>query len=226
MWDAHACAYLLDVPRGIGSTTVAEDAAPLSWRRIFGREALVRCEIGSGNGDQIVSAAASHPDRDFVAFEVYRPGVAKTIAKAVKAGVENLRILEVDAQQALPILFPDACLDELWVFFPDPWRKARHHKRRLVQPAFATEVARVLRPGGLWRLATDWSDYAFQMRDVVEGCPQLTNPYAGMNPHGDDPDGPRGGFAPRWSGRVVTNFERRGTHAGRDVFDVCAQRLS
>lgn len=225
-WDTFGPRYVVDVARGVGETTVDPSVKPLSFRKLFGRESLVRCEIGAGNGDQIVSAAAAHPDRDFLAFEVYRPGVVKTIAKAHKAGVTNLKILEVDAQQAMPILFPDACLDELWVFFPDPWRKARHHKRRLVQPAFAKEVVRVLRPGGKWLLATDWEDYAFQMRDVVEDCPGLTNPYAGMNPDPHDPDGERGGFAPRWPGRLMTHFERRGLDAGRVVRDIVGQKIA
>ncbi|MBD3689102.1 tRNA (guanosine(46)-N7)-methyltransferase TrmB [Nanchangia anserum] len=224
-WDAHAGDYVIDIPRGSGETMVAEDAPRLNWRQVFGRESVVRCEIGSGNGDQIVGAAAAHPERDYVAFEVYHPGVAKTVAKAHKAGLTNLRIIEADAQHAIPIIFDDHCLDELWVFFPDPWRKSRHHKRRLVQPAFAAEVGRILRPGGLWRLATDWADYAFQMRTVVEDSPFFTNPYAGMNPDPADPEGERGGFAPRWDGRVLTNFERRGVEAGRVVRDVCGQRV-
>lgn len=225
-WDAHASEYVLEVPTGAGYTAVAEDAKPLSFKRIFDRNSVVRLEIGTGNGDQIVSAAVSHPDRDYIGFEVYRPGVAQTVSKAVKSGVGNLRIIEADAAQALPILFPEGSLDEVWTFFPDPWRKTKHHKRRLVQAPFAETVARVLRPGGIWRLATDWSDYAFQMRDVIESSPYFENPYAGVNPHEEDPDPGRGGFAPRWEGRVMTKFERRALDAGREVFDLVAQRLS
>ncbi len=225
VWDTHAADYVVDIVRGEGETTVAEDSKRLGMRKLFDRDSLVRCEIGTGNGDQIVQAALDHPDRDFLGFEVYRPGLVKTINKAVKAGVTNIRLIEADAQQAFPILLPDACLDEVWLFFPDPWRKTRHHKRRLVQEDFALEVARVLRPGGLWRMATDWDDYAFWMRDVIEECPRFTNPYAGMNPDPADPMGDHGGFAPRWSGRVMTSFEKRGIEAGRTVRDVCAQLL-
>lgn len=225
VWEEHSQEYVIELPKAEGGTTVDANVKPLSFRRIFGRESLVRLEIGSGNGDQIVTAAANHPERDFIAVEVYHPGVAKTVAKAVKAGVKNLRLLEIDAQQALPLLIPPGSLDEVWTFFPDPWRKARHHKRRLVQAEFALEVAKMLRQGGLWRLATDWSDYGFQMRDVVESCPEFTNPYTGMNPHPEDDDPQRGGFAPRWEGRVLTNFERRGSEAGRDIFDIVGQRL-
>lgn len=221
----HAHQYVVEVPRVPGQTLVEKPKNPLAFRRIFGRKALVRVEIGSGNGDQIVEAARTHPDRDYLAFEVYHYGVAKTVAKAVKAGVTNLRIIEADAQQALPLLIAPESVDEVWTFFPDPWPKARHHKRRLVQPDFALEVAKILAPGGVWRLGTDWADYAFQMRDVIESCPLLSNPYSGMNPHPDDPDEGRGGFCKRWDGRVMTNFERRGLDAGRNIFDLTAQRL-
>lgn len=224
-WDKYASDYVVDVPAGPGFTAVSQDAKPLSFKRLFKRDSLVRLEIGSGNGNQIVQAAATHPDRDFIAFEVYHPGVAKTISKAVKAGVTNLKIIEADAQQALPILIPAHSLDEVWTFFPDPWRKTRHHKRRLVQIEFARQVAKVLRPGGLWRMATDWADYAFQMRDVLDKASQFANPYNGINPVADDPDGDRGGFAPRWDGRVMTNFEQRGIEAGRHIFDLVGQAL-
>ena len=119
----------------------------------------------------------------------------------------------------------DACLDEVWTFFPDPWRKARHRKRRLVSGEFALQVARVLRDGGVWRLATDWDDYAWQMRDVIEGCPLFENPYVGQRPDPEDPEAERGGFAPRYEGRVVTHFETRGIDAGRRVHDIVGVRL-
>ena len=153
------------------------------------------------------------------------PGIAKLISKAVDAGVDNIRVLEADVAQALPIMLGDACLDEVWTFFPDPWRKARHRKRRLVSGEFARQVARVLRDGGVWRLATDWDDYAWQMRDVIEGCPLFENPYAGQRPDPEDPEAERGGFAPRYEGRVVTHFETRGIDAGRRVHDIVGVRL-
>ena len=223
-WDAHAGRYVIEPRRGIGYTTVAEDFR-LDPVELFGRRAPLTLEIGSGTGEQIVAAAAAHPDRDYLALEVWVPGIAKLVSKAVEACVDNIRVLEADVAQALPIMLGDACLDEVWTFFPDPWRKARHRKRRLVSDAFALQVARVLRDGGVWRLATDWDDYAWQMRDVIEACPLFENPYVGQRPDPEDPEPERGGFAPRYEGRVVTHFETRGIDAGRRAHDVVGVRV-
>ncbi len=223
-WEAHAGRYVIEPRRGVGYTTVADDFH-LDAEELFGRQAPLTLEIGSGTGEQIVAAAAANPDRDYLALEVWVPGIAKLISKAVDAGVDNIRVLEADVAQALPIMLGDACLDEVWTFFPDPWRKARHRKRRLVSDEFALQVARVLRDGGVWRLATDWDDYAWQMRDVIEGCPLFENPYVGQRPDPEDPEAERGGFAPRYEGRVVTHFETRGIDAGRRVHDIVGVRL-
>lgn len=223
-WDAHAERYVIEPRRGIGYTTVAEDFR-LDPVELFGRSAPLTLEIGSGTGEQIVAAAAAHPDRDYLALEVWVPGIAKLVSKAVEAGVANIRVLEADVAQALPIMLGDACLDEVWTFFPDPWRKARHRKRRLVSDAFALQVARALRDGGVWRLATDWDDYAWQMRDVIEGCPLFENPHVGQRPDPKDPEPERGGFAPRYEGRVVTHFETRGIDAGRRTHDIVGVRV-
>lgn len=223
-WDEHASHYVIEVERGLGYTTVA-DSVHFDPEKLFGRRSPLTIEIGSGTGEQIVEAARTHPDRDYLAFEVWVPGIAKLISKAVGAGVENIRVVEADAQLALPIVFDEAIAQEVWTFFPDPWRKARHHKRRLVSADFAPEVARVLEDGGLWRLATDWDDYAWQMRDVIEGCELVENPYEGERPDPNDPEPLRGGFAPRFSGRVVTHFETRGIDAGRSAHDLVAVRL-
>ena len=223
-WEAHAGRYVIEPRRGVGYTTVADDFH-LDTEELFGRQAPLTLEIGSGTGEQIVAAAAANPDRDYLALEVWVPGIAKLISKAVDAGVDNIRVLEADVAQALPIMLGDACLDEVWTFFPDPWRKARHRKRRLVSDEFALQVARVLRDGGVWRLATDWDDYAWQMRDVIEGCPLFENPYVGQRPDPEDPEAERGGFAPRYEGRVVTHFETRGIDAGRRVHDIVGVRL-
>lgn len=223
-WDEHASRYVIEVERDLGHTTVAAGVRfdPVA---LFGRRAPLTIEIGSGTGEQIVAAAASHPERDYLAFEVWVPGIAKLISKAAAAGVGNIRVVEADAQLALPIVFDDAIADEVWTFFPDPWRKARHRKRRLVSDSFAPEVARVLVDGGAWRLATDWDDYAWQMRDVIEACELFANPYEGERPDPSDPEPGRGGFAPRFAGRVVTHFETRGIDAGRIAHDLVAVRL-
>ena len=223
-WDAHAERYVIEPRRGIGYTTVAEDFR-LDPVELFGRRVPLTLEIGSGTGEQIVAAAAAHPDRDYLALEVWVPGIAKLVSKAVEACVDNIRVLEADVAQALPIMLGDACLDEVWTFFPDPWRKARHRKRRLVSDAFALQVARVLRDGGVWRLATDWDNYAWQMRDVIEACPLFENPYRGQRPDPEDPEPERGGFAPRYEGRVVTHFETRGIDAGRRAHDIVGVRV-
>ncbi len=222
--DAHGADYVIEARRSQGWTTVAEDFR-LDLPAVFGRTAPLTLEIGPGVGEQIVAAASRWPDRDFLALEVWQPGIAKLVSRAVDAGVANIRVLEADAAQALPIILDDASLDEIWTFFPDPWRKARHHKRRLVNDSFALEVARVLVDGGLWRLASDWDDYTWQMRDVIEACPDLANPYEGERPDPEDPDPDRGGFAPRWEGRVLTHFEDRGRRAERRSHDVVGVRL-
>lgn len=201
--------YLLDVPHeGKGSSVVP--GTTLDLPEVFGRSAPVIVEIGSGAGDCAVAAAAARPDVDFVAMEVWRPGVAQTIAKAVHAGVTNLRLVDADAAQALDELFRPGSLHEVWTFFPDPWPKKRHHKRRLVTAEFAEVVARVLEPGGVWRLATDWEDYAWQMLEVVQSATGFTNPHDG--------------FAPRFEGRVMTRFELKGERAERAIRDLEVMR--
>ncbi len=223
-WEAHADRYVIEPRRGVGYTTVADDFY-LNIDELFGRRAPLTLEIGSGTGEQIVAAAAANPERDYLALEVWVPGIAKLISKAVDAGVDNIRVLEADVAQALPIMLGDACLDEVWTFFPDPWRKARHRKRRLVSDEFAPQVARVLRDGGVWRLATDWDDYAWQMRDVIEASAFFENPHRGERPDPVDPEPSRGGFAPRYEGRIITHFETRGLDAGRRVHDIVGIRL-
>lgn len=224
-WEQHSSRYLVEVARETGLTSVARSVR-LDPFELFGRRAPLTIEIGSGTGEQIVEAATCHPHRDYLAFEVWVPGIAKLISKAASKDLHNIRVVEADAQFAFPIVFDSGIAAEVWTFFPDPWRKARHHKRRLVSHAFAPEVARVLEDGGVWRLATDWDDYAWQMRDVIEACEFFENPHAGERPDPKDPTPHRGGFAPRFSGRVLTRFESRGIEQGRIPHDVLAVRLA
>ena len=184
-------------------------------------------EIGPGSGEQLVSYAKSHPDRNVLAFEAWHVAVARCVANAVRNDVTNVRIVEADAAQALPVVFADPATPrarELWTFFPDPWRKKRHRKRRLVAGPFVAQAAGVLKSGGLWRLATDWDDYAWQMRDELEDSDSFANLYAGQRLDPSDPEPLRGGFAPRWPERVMTRFEQRGVDAGRTIRDLAFRR--
>ena len=221
--EDHSDQYVIDVPRKPGSTEPV-DGYRVDVAAEFGRDADLIVEIGSGAGDQVVHAASENPDKNFIALEVWRPGIAQTISKAVHAGVTNVRLIEIDASEALDRLFEPGTVNEVWTFFPDPWPKSKHHKRRLVQLGFADVVADVLVTGGVWRLATDWADYAWHMRDVVEDSPRFTNPHAGrLADAGDvdvDPHGDRGGFAPRFVGRTTTRFENKGLKVDRIVRDL------
>ncbi|QOQ38696.1 tRNA (guanosine(46)-N7)-methyltransferase TrmB [Trueperella pecoris] len=220
--------YVIDYPEGAAQTTIAQDAF-VDLNAAFGRSAPLVVEIGPGSGEQTMSAALAHPEWNFLALEAWSPGVARCVNAAVREGVSNVRIMEIDAAQALPILFRRGDLEnprahEMWTFFPDPWRKKRHRKRRIVSDEFAQTAALVLEEGGVWRLATDWADYAWQMRDVVADSSHFDNAYAGLNLDEADEGKYTGGFAPRWDGRVMTRFESRGIEAGRTIYDIEAIR--
>ena len=209
----HGDRFVLDPPRAAGATTVAP-----GWRldpaEAFGRVAPLVVEIGAGNGGQAVHAAATYPATNYLAVEVWVPGIAQAVVAAARERTENLRVLPADAAASLGRVLPAGSVAEVWTFFPDPWRKARHHKRRLVQPGFAADVARILAPGGVWRLATDWADYAEHMRDVLDSSPYFTR----------HEDADAHGWSPRYVGRVMTLFERKGIRAGRTVRDLAYVR--
>ncbi|HET7477386.1 MAG TPA: tRNA (guanosine(46)-N7)-methyltransferase TrmB [Dermatophilaceae bacterium] len=209
-WDRYAGCFLLDVARGPRSTSVLP-GPPVDWAEVFGRLAPLVLDVGSGSGEAPVAAAVAQPDRDFVAVEVYRPGVAKTLQAAGRAGVANLRVVQADAVDVLTRMVAPSALAEVWTFFPDPWPKSRHHKRRLVSPAFAVLVASRLAPGGAWRLATDWPAYRDHIAAVVATCPTLHDPYAGSP-------------APRGRARPVTRYERKAAAAGRAVTELELRR--
>ena len=219
-WDTYSQTHVLDIPRLRADTSVAPEATfdPVT---IYGREAYQVVEIGSGLGEAIVHRASEMPEANFLAVEVYTPGIADLLLKMGQAGVENVRVAQANAPELLDNMLEENSVDELWVFFPDPWHKSRHHKRRLVSPAFADKVARVLKPGGIWRLATDWEEYAHVMRDVMEAHPDFENLHAGEGATGDDPVG---GWAPRWEGRILTSFERKAREAGRRAHDLTYRR--
>jgi tRNA (guanine-N7-)-methyltransferase len=168
-------------------------------------------EIGSGNGEATAALAAARPSVNVLAFEVWRPGVAETFARLEDAGAGNVRLLSVDAVWSMEYLLGEEQVSELWTFFPDPWPKNRHHRRRLVSPRFAHLAATRLAKGGRWRLATDWPEYAEQMAEVLSAEPLLDNEH----------DGP----APRWEDRPLTRFERRGLRAERPIIDLTFRRV-
>ena len=216
-WDENHKALLIDVPRARATTSVAPGFV-LDPLRDFGRVAPLVVEIGSGTGDAVVWGAQARPGTNFLAVEVYRPGLAATVAKIVRHNLSNVRLVQADAVQVLKHMLSPASVAEMWVFFADPWHKVRHHKRRLVNPGFAELAASCLTPGGTLRLATDWADYARQMRDVLAACGSLTNPYDGGLTDLET------GFAPRFEGRVMTRFEQKGLASGRTIYDLELRR--
>jgi tRNA (guanine-N7-)-methyltransferase len=242
-WERQAGRFIVDVPRHHADTSVAEGFGfdPVA---VFGRTAPLTVEIGSGLGEAVAEAAERHPERDFLAVEVYRPGLAHLLLRIEQKGLTNVRAVQANAPEVLDVMLAPGSVDELWVFFPDPWHKIRHHKRRLVKDSFAEKAARVLAPGGLWRLATDWSDYAEQMRTVLDASPDFESLHPGELTGAESPltrvrsgglegndaepdfvDG-RGGWAPRWDGRTLTSFENKALKAGRLVFDLAYRRRS
>ena len=230
-WDRLADRYVLDLPRAERDTLPAPEAS-LDLELTFGRRAELVVEIGSGLGENIAAAAAADPARDHLAVEVYAPGIAQTLLRLERAGLpDNVRILPLDAQAGLPALLPPASITELWVFFPDPWPKARHHKRRLINPEFLADLLPLLADGAELRLATDWAQYAHHMRELLDarGELELLVP-DGPRPAGaaSDPvpeDLPVKGWAPRFEGRVKTSFEGKGRDAGRLVWDLAYARV-
>ncbi len=208
-WDAHQATFVLDLPAGERSTSVSPGAR-VDWAAVFGREAPLKVEIGSGSGHAIAALAAAMPTANLVAFEVFTPAAASTVGRLVQHRVPNVRLVIADGAQALATVFAEGTVSELWTFFPDPWHKARHHKRRLVSPAFAHLVASRLTADGVWRLATDWPDYAEAMREVLDAEPGLVNCHHG--------------WAPRFPLRPLTKYERRGLEAGRVIRDLAYRR--
>lgn len=184
------------------------DGLTLDLDTLFGRRAPRILEIGFGMGDSLTDMAAAHPEQDYLGIEVHRPGVGHLLRNLHEAGLNNVRVLCADAVEVLARQISDASLDAVYLFFPDPWPKQRHHKRRIVQPDFVRLIAQKLKPGRTFHLVTDWEDYARHMLDVLDACPLLTNT-AG-----------KGNFTPRPDYRPVTKFERRGLRLGHQVRDM------
>jgi tRNA (guanine-N7-)-methyltransferase len=211
-WIELAPRFVLSVERDAAETSIRSGAA-IAPHEIWRRAAPLIVEVGSGQGHAIVHAATSRPDDDFLAVEVFRAGIARTMLDAERAGAENPRLVEANAPEVLEHLLPPASVAELWVFFPDPWHKNKHTKRRLVTSEFAGIAARSLQPGGVLRLATDWEDYALQMRGVLDEEPAFARDFTGE-------------WAERFDGRVLTSFERKGQRAGRAIRDLAYRRTA
>lgn len=180
---------------------------PLDFDAVFGRHAPRVLEIGFGDGETLLALARARPEADFLGVEVYPPGIGHCLLGIEAAELTNLRLIAHDAVEVLAHQIPPAALDELLLYFPDPWPKKRHHKRRLVQPAFVALAASRLRPGGMLRIATDWQPYAAQIRAVLDAEHGLV---------AETPPGERG----------QTRFERRGLRLGHEVFEFGYRRIA
>ncbi|HAN24398.1 MAG TPA: tRNA (guanosine(46)-N7)-methyltransferase TrmB [Microbacterium ginsengisoli] len=175
--------------------------------QVFGRSAPRTFEIGFGMGHSTLEMAAAAPEHDFIGVEVHKPGVGALLNGVMTQNLSNLRVYSCDALEVLRDCVADASLDRVLLFFPDPWHKVKHHKRRLVAPGFPEIVRAALAPGGALRLATDWEDYALQMREVLDAADGFERGFPGE-------------WAERFDGRVETAFERKGARAGRDIRDL------
>ncbi len=199
--------YLDDVLPRIG---LPYSAAPLDLDAAFGRHAPKIVEIGFGMGETTAKIAAAQPQQDFLGIEVHGPGVGGLCKLVAEGGLSNVRIVRHDAVEVLRDMIADGALAGIHVFFPDPWRKKRHHKRRLVQADFAALAAAKLAPDGYLHCATDWEDYAHWMLEALSAEPLLQNTAAG--------------FAPRPDHRPLTKFENRGLKLGHGVWDLLFRR--
>lgn len=191
---------------------LALEGKPRDLDALFGRHAEHVLEIGFGNGEALRFATGNEPGRDFIGIEVHQPGVGRLLNAVAADGRNNLRVYNHDAVEVLQQDIGAGALDEVRIYFPDPWHKKRHHKRRLIQPAFVALLAEKLRPGGLLHLATDWEGYAEHMADVLEASADFRNEAGPRQP------------VPRPSWRPQTHFESRGQRLGHGVWDFLYRR--
>ncbi len=185
----------------------------LDVANIFGRHAPCTLEIGFGNGDALVTLAEQQPECDFIGIEVHRPGVGRLLQQLEERNLDNVRVMREDAVQVLKTCIPNNSLDRVLLFFPDPWHKKRHHKRRIVQADFIELLAKKIKPRGCLHMATDWEDYAMHMLAVMEQLPAFHN-CAGT-----------GNFSARPDYRPITKFEQRGQRLGHGLWDLLFERV-
>jgi tRNA (guanine-N7-)-methyltransferase len=184
---------------------------PADLDRIFGRAAPRVVEIGFGMGETTADVAARNPATDYLGIEVHTPGVGSLLKRVAGLGLTNVRVIRHDAVEVLERMIAPASLAGVHIFFPDPWPKKRHHKRRLIQPSFATLAASRMKPGAVLHVATDWEEYAQQILEVLASEPQLANTAEG--------------YAPRPDYRPLTKFENRGLKLGHRVWDIVFRRV-
>lgn len=184
------------------------DGAPLDLDAIFGRTAARTVEIGFGNGENLLTLAERHPERDFLGVEVHGAGVGRVLAGMRERGLTNIRVVRHDAVEVFQTGLAPGSVAEILIFFPDPWPKVRHHRRRLVQPDVVKIIVPALTADGVLRLATDWEPYAEHMLEVLDAEPALENVAGDAH------------FVPRPDDRPVTKFERRGERLGHAIFDL------
>ena len=190
---------------------IAYEPKPIDFAQAFGRRAPVVVEVGFGMGETTARIAAENPATDYLAIEVHVPGVGSLLRQVGEAGLANVRVVRHDAVEVMRDMVPPDSLAAIHVFFPDPWPKKRHHKRRLLQPDFAALAASRLAPGGVLHVATDWREYAEHVLSVLSATPGLANTAEG--------------FAPRPATRPETKFERRGLKLGHGVWDIVFKRI-
>ncbi|MGB5397620.1 MAG: tRNA (guanosine(46)-N7)-methyltransferase TrmB [Gammaproteobacteria bacterium] len=188
-------------------------ATPLVLDTLFGRTAPVTLEIGFGDGASLLQQAMQHPERNFIGIEVHRPGVGRLLSRCHEAGLSNLRVINHDAVEVLNQQIADNSLNCVQLFFPDPWHKKRHHKRRLLQPAFAELILRKLSPGGQFHMATDWQPYAEHMLEVMEAASGFRNISGKFH------------YTHNQGRRPPTKFEQRGQRLGHGVYDLVYEKV-
>lgn len=185
----------------------------LDMQDLFGNNNPVVLEIGFGMGASLVEMAKQAPEKNFIGIEVHLPGVGACLATANEAEIDNLRVFNHDAVEVLAQCIPDESLETVQLFFPDPWHKARHHKRRIVQPVFVESLRSKLKIGGIFHMATDWENYAEHMIEVMNSAISFTNVAT------------TGDFVERPSNRPLTKFEQRGHRLGHGVWDIMFRRV-
>ena len=192
---------------------ISNDDQMLDFDKIFDRNAPKVLEIGFGNGHSLAKMAADHADEDYLGIEVHRPGAGALLLLIKEYGLSNIRLMCDDAVEIIKHRIPDNSLDRVQLFFPDPWHKKRHHKRRILQEEFVSRLSKKLKQGGLFHMATDWEDYALQMVDVMSISTAFENTVNSSN------------FAPRPDYRPITKFELRGKRLGHGVWDLIYKKI-